>query len=95
MAFDSRQDSDRMSFRSLDGVDFFSAARFNIGANPTFYAPLDTPFEILERDATFAYRTHALTCCHSTPFSCQLLRLKSARCKVPRGACQLQQGSKN
>ena len=63
MAFDSRKDSDGMNYRSLDGVDFFGAARYSIGANPTFYAPLEPHFETLEREATFAYRTHALTCC--------------------------------
>lgn len=87
MAFDSRQDSDGMDFRSLDGVDFFAATRFNIGAVPAFHAALDTPFETLER-ATFAYRTHTLNCCPcGQDHSAELLAHKSA---IAAGALQAQ-----
>ncbi|WP_396273827.1 M10 family metallopeptidase C-terminal domain-containing protein [Hyphomonas sp.] len=77
-----------MDFRSLEGVDFFGAARFNIGAVPVFHAPLDTSFEILERGAIFAYRTHALSCCPcGQDHSAELLAHKSA---VAAGALQAQ-----
>ena len=87
MAFDSRQDLDRTELRSPGGADFFETTAFNIGASPAFYAPLDTPFETLER-ATFAYRTHTLNCCPcGQDHSAELLAHKSA---IAAGALQAQ-----
>ncbi|MGA1344312.1 MAG: hypothetical protein ACO33A_15020, partial [Hyphomonas sp.] len=87
MAFDSRQDLDRMEWRSPGGADFLETTTFSSGAAPVFHAPLDTSFETLER-ATFAYRTHTLTCCTcGQDHSAELLAHKGA---IAAGAFQTQ-----